>query len=74
MREGKNMGSMTILKKPTLERGWGGGGELGSKHPWPLPPHPCLPPRWGEGADAAVMHGENRELNSPGRPWPAYRP
>ena len=54
-----------FLPPPEMGEGWGGGEELGSKHMWPLPPHPCLPPRWGEGADAAVMHGENRELNSP---------
>jgi len=55
-----------FLPPPEMGEGWGGGEEHGSKHTWPLPPHPCLPPRWGEGADAAVMHGENRELHSPG--------
>jgi len=56
------------LPPPETGKGWGGGEECGSQHPRPLPPHPCLPPRWGEGADAAVMHGEKRELNSPA-PW-----
>ena len=55
-----------FLPPPETGEGWGGGEEFGSQHPGPLPPHPCLPPRWGEGADAAVMHGEKRELNGPG--------
>jgi len=54
-----------FLPPPETGEGWGGGEECGSQHPGPLPPHPCLPPRWGEGADAAVMHREKRKLNGP---------